>query len=159
MLKKTFSILLIGLAFISCEKEIIGPDISAVVNFSIVNSNGNDLLNPSVIGAITEENTEVFLLKNGTKVRLYQGNLDAPKFLKIISQNGENVFRMFFDITNENFKDDRITQYIRFKDGSEIEVVGEFNSNRKNNKILQQIWINGTERTISSAQSTIVIVK
>ena len=120
MLKKTFSILLIGLAFISCEKEIIGPDISAVVNFSIVNSNGNDLLNPSVIGAITEENTEVFLLKNGTKVRLYQGNLDAPKFLKIISQNGKNVFRMFFDITNENFKDDRITQYIRFKDGSEI---------------------------------------
>ncbi|RZK50891.1 MAG: hypothetical protein EOO87_19045, partial [Pedobacter sp.] len=120
-MKKIFSIILIGLAFISCEKKISGPDINAGINFSIVSSNGNDLLNPNVNGAITEENTEVFLLKNNQKIRLYQGNLDAPKFFKIRSENGRNVFHMFFDIANENFKENKITQYIRFKDGAEIE--------------------------------------
>lgn len=50
---------------------------------------------------------------------------------------------------------------MKFKDGFESEVVGEFNANRETNKILQQIWINGVGKikneTVNSGQSPIII--
>lgn len=52
---------------------------------------------------------------------------------------------------------------MKFKDGSEIEVIGEFNANRETNKILQQVWVNGVGRTknetVNSGQSLIIIIR
>lgn len=162
-MKKILLVLLIGFTFASCEKKIVGPVIDASVSLSFVNSKGDDLLNPNTLGSFSEQDIDIFILVNGSKNLLYQGNLDASKFFKIRTDNGKNSFHMFFDITPVNFKNDKITQYIRFKDGSEIEVVGEFNADRKRNKILQQIWVNGLPKTKieteNSSQSPIVVVK
>ncbi|RZL44931.1 MAG: hypothetical protein EOP00_18625, partial [Pedobacter sp.] len=104
---------LIGLTLVSCEREISGPVIDASVNLSFVNSKGEDLLDPKVTNAVTEENVDIYVLQDGSKTRLYQSNLDAAKFFKIRTDNGKNSFVMFFDITTANFKDNKITQYIR----------------------------------------------
>ncbi|TCC87049.1 hypothetical protein EZ428_22895 [Pedobacter frigiditerrae] len=163
MKKKILGIALMSLIFIGCEKPIIGKVISADVNFLFINSKGEDLLSINTTGALTEENVDIYVLRNGSKIRLYQGNLDAYKFFKIRTENGKSRFQLYFDISPENFSGNRITQFIRYKDGTEDEIVGEFNSDRKRNTILQQIWINGIAKsrveTGNSGQNPIVIVK
>lgn len=162
-MRRAIIFILIVFTFVSCEDRIVGPNIDASVSLSIVNTKGDALLNPSAVGAITEEHTDIYLLKNGLKVRLYQGNLDAAKFFKIRRENDKYWLQMYFDIAEENFKDNKITQYIRYKDGSEDEIIGEFNSNRKRDKVLQQIWINGVAKTknetSNSGRNPIVLVK
>ncbi|RZJ19749.1 MAG: hypothetical protein EON51_16745 [Acinetobacter sp.] len=162
-MKKIFLIPLFILLLVGCEKPIRGVVISADVNFLFVNAKGEDLLNANTLGALTEENVDIFVLKNGLKVRLYQGNLDAAKFFKIRTENGKSKFQMYFDINAENFIGNKITQFIKYKDGTEDEVVGEFNSDRKRNTLLQQVWINGVAKsrseTANSGQNPIVLVK
>ncbi len=162
-MKKILGIILLVLIITSCEKPIGGVVINADVSFSFVNSKGEDLLNLNTTGALTEENVDIYVLRNGLKVRLYQGNLDAAKFFKIRTENSKSRFQMYFDIGAENFNENKITQFIRYKDGTEDEIVGEFNSDRKRNTLLQQIWINGLAKsrieTGNSGQNPIVIMK
>ncbi len=162
-MKKILIVALIALIVTGCEKIIGGVVIGADVNFSFINSKGEDLLNANTTGALIEENVDIYVLRNGLKVRLYQGNLDASKFFKIRSENGKNRFQMYFDISSENFSGNKITQFIRYKDGTEDEIVGEFNSDRKTNTLLQQIWINGIPKskieTANSGLNPILIVK
>ncbi len=161
-MKKLSLILLIVLLQFSC-KEKCCTVISADVSFSFINSKGEDLLNPAIAGALTEENVDIYVLKNGTKTRLYQGNLDASKFFKIRTENGKNRLQLYFDILPENFVGNKITQWIRYKDGTEDEIVGEFNADRKTNTLLQTVWINGVAKTKTetaySGQTPIVIIK
>jgi hypothetical protein len=163
MMKKIVGITLLVLIITSCEKIIGGVIIDANVSFSLVNSKGEDLLNVTTTGALTEENVDIYVLRNGAKIRLYQNNLDAAKFFKIRTENGKSRLEMYFDISSENFNGNKITQFIRYKDGTEDEIVGEFNSDRKRNTLLQQIWINGVAKsrteTENSEQNPIVIVK
>lgn len=163
MMKKILGIALVALLITGCEKMIGGVIISADVSFLFVNSKGDDLLNTNTTGALTEENVDIYVLRNGSKIRLYQSNLDAAKFFKIRTENGKSRFQMYFDISSENFNGNKITQFIRYKDGTEDEIVGEFNADRKRNTLLQQIWINGVARTqietVSSGQTPIVIIK
>ncbi|WP_316787155.1 hypothetical protein [Pedobacter frigiditerrae] len=162
-MKKILGIILLVLIITSCEKPIGGVVINADVSFSFVNSKGEDLLNLNTTGALTEENVDIYVLRNGLKVRLYKGNLDAAKYFKIRTENGKSRFQMYFDISPENFIGNKITQFIRYKDGTEDEIVGEFNADRKTNTLLQQIWINGVAKsrieTGNSGQNPIVIMK
>ncbi|TKC05600.1 hypothetical protein FA048_17935 [Pedobacter polaris] len=162
-MKRILTIALFVLVVFGCEKPIRGVDINADVSFLFLNSKGEDLLNTNTAGALTEENVDIYVLRNGSKIRLYQGNLDAAKFFKIRTENGKSRFQMYFDISTENFSGNKITQFIRYKDGTEDEIVGEFNSDRKRNTLLQQIWINGTAKsrieTGNSGQNPLVIVK
>lgn len=158
-----FLLSLIGMFFISCERRISGPLIDSGFSISLVNAKGDDLLDPSNPNFFNEENLEMYVLKKDEKVRLYQGNLDAPKFFKIRTENNKNRLQIYFDILPENFSRDMITQYLVFKDGFEIEMIGEFNADRKKNKILQKLWVNKQPKdktSISnSAQIPFVIVK
>ncbi|RZL38188.1 MAG: hypothetical protein EOO96_03450 [Pedobacter sp.] len=162
-MRKAVLFILISMAFISCKKEISGPLIEASVSLSLVNAKGDDLLNPNSSNVINEGNVDVYILRKGNKIRLYEGNLDAAKFFKIRNIGNKYALQLYFDLEDESFKDNKITQYITFKDGSEIEVVGEFNSDRGKNKILQKIWIDGVLKSkneiANSGQNPIVIVK
>lgn len=161
-MKKILLLLFIAAIQLSCDVNCCTV-ISADVSFSFVNSKGEDLLNPNTLGALTEENVDIYILKNGVKTRLYQGNLDAAKFFKIRTDNGKSRLIMYFDIVSENFNGNKITQFIRYKDGTEDEIVGEFNADRKRNTLLQTVWINGIAKTkietASSGQTPFVIVK
>ena len=68
--------------------------------------------------------------------------------------------RFYFDVLEENFNGSQVTQYLRYKDGSEDILVAEFNSNRKSNKIIQKVWINGVLRwSAGDGNATIVVIK
>ena len=162
-MKKVFFLLLVSLAFFSCEKKISGPMMEVDVSFSLVNIKGENLLNPAILGSFKEDDIDLFIMRDGSKSILFQGNLDASKFFKIRSNNGKFWLQMYFDANPNNFKDNKITQYIRFKDKTEFEIVGEFNSDRKRNKILQQIWVDGVAKskseTVNSGQNPIILIK
>lgn len=158
-----FLLSLIGMLFLSCERRISGPLIDSGFSISLVNAKGDDLLDPSNPNFFNEENLEMYVLKKDEKVRLYQGNLDAPKFFKIRQENNKNRLQIYFDVLPENFSRDMITQYLVFKDGFEIEMIGEFNADRKKNKILQKLWVNKQPKDktaiSNSVQIPFVIVK
>lgn len=162
-MKKIVVLALLIFVITSCEKPITGVIIDADVSFSFVNSKGENLLNPNTPDAVTEANTDIYVLQKGAKVRLYRGNLDSSKFFKIRNENNRYFLQMYFDIAPENFIGNKITQFIRHKDGSEDEIVAEFNSDRKRNTIIQQVWINGTAKTktetANSGESPIIIMK
>jgi hypothetical protein len=154
--------LLLVLPFISCKKPCGCTNISVDFTLSYQNSTGADLLNPASANAIKAEDIDAFILKNGVKTRLYQGNLDAPKFFKISKDNNETNYRMivYFETNPEDFNGDRITQYIKYKDGTEDEFVGEF-YHKGNNTSLLKLWINGVlqgDPSLSS-QKPLVIIK
>ncbi|SFH18814.1 hypothetical protein [Pedobacter insulae] len=146
-MKRIALILFVALIQISCREKNCCTIIDATVDLSIMNSNGYDLLNPNTPGALNEENIDILILKNGAKVRLYRGNLDVAKFFKIRNSNNKHIFQMYFDVSPESFNGNKITQFIRYKDGTEDEIVGEFNENRKTNTLLQKVWINGVVKT------------
>ena len=160
-MKKLIALFILGFSLVSCEKNIEGVLIDANVDLAFRNANGADLLNPSAPNAIKDDDLDVFVLKNGIKNRFYQANLDAPKSFKIFKEgDSPYVMRFYFDVLEENFNGNQVTQYLRYKDGAEDVIVAEFNSNRKQNKVIQKVWINGVLRWSSAdGNSPVVIIK
>ena len=160
-MKKLIALFILGFTLISCEKNIGGVMIDANVDLAFRDAKGADLLNPLASNAIKDGDLEVFVLKNGIKTRYYQANLDAPKSFKIFKEgDSPYVMRFYFDVLEENFNGSQVTQYLRYKDGSEDILVAEFNSNRKSNKIIQKVWINGVLRwSAGDGNATIVVIK
>jgi len=160
-MKKLIALFILGFTLVSCEKNIGGVLIDTNVDLTFRDANGADLLNPLASNAIKDDGLEVFVLKNGIKTRYYQANLDAPKSFKIFKEGDASyVMRFYFDILEENFNGNTVTQYLRYKDGSEDMLVAEFNSNRKRNKVIQKVWINGVLRwSAGDGSAAIVVIK
>jgi hypothetical protein len=133
------------LPFISCKKP--GPGSIVIdADFTVLykDTNGIDILNPAVSGAIKAEDIDVYVLKNGVKTQVNYANLDYPEMFSI-KKSAQNFYYMlvYFDVRVENFNGNRITQFVRYKDGTEDEFIGEFNTNRRTNTLLQRVWVNG----------------
>ena len=107
------------------------------------NSNGDDLLDPKTANALNEQDIEVYVLRKGVRVRLYNAMMDAQKNFKIRGSSAEKYHMvLYFDIAKESFVKKKVTMFITYKDRSEDKIVGEFNEDDGTNILLQSVWIN-----------------
>ena len=142
--------LLIGcflFALISCEKQtmLCCTVIDTAIDIVYKNTAGEDLLNPDTEGHLGGAmDIRTYSLKNGAKTGGFYGNLGRPAHYHINwSEEGSiHILRLHFDTYPENFDGNQTTMFIRYKDGSEDKFVGEFNENRRNNTLLQRVWLN-----------------
>ena len=118
-------------------------NISAHVYLKFQNGKGEDLLDPRTPNALNAEEIEVFVVRNGARVRLLNYTRDAPKNFKIYGSSKEQYhMKFFFDIAQESFVKKKVTMFITYEDGSEDKLVGEFNDNDGPSVLLQSLWIN-----------------
>ena len=107
------------------------------------NSNGENLLDPSTSNALKKEDIEVYVLKKGARILLFDNGIHAPKNFEIYGSSTQSYYlKFYFNIAEEYFTEKKVTMFLKYKDGSEDKLVGEFNNNKGTNIMLQNVWIN-----------------
>jgi len=133
------SLTIISLTVISCNEEELNSTLDVGLEFSIVNSNGEDILNPSHPDCIKESDIKLYYLIDGIKKEVYNPNYDFPRNFRIYEH--QNEFRIgIFQNHSEN--EDKPLTYIQWNE-SETDTI-EAAYYRSSNAIIQKkIWLNG----------------
>jgi len=147
-MKNLYLILGCCIVLFSCKKEDQGAghfDIS--VGFVYRDVNNVDLLDPNTVSIFKAADIDIYCLTNaGEKRRIYRANLDRPEMFKVEHQGNElgYVLTLGFGPDGDCYdQNNKATMYIRYKDGSEDTLVGEFNSDRGNGYTqLKKLWVN-----------------
>jgi hypothetical protein len=129
------------ISFISCKKE----GVSTVNNGTEIwfkNAAGVNLLNSTEINAIRSADIDIFLLQNGAKVRVNRPMMDLNESFRITPTSQGDLMTLYFDIMPESMQQNRVTMFIRYQDGSEDKLMGEFNSDRSSAVYLEKVWVN-----------------
>lgn len=142
-MKKLLYLIILSL-FISCKKEDSKNILfSTGTYFWYKNANGNNLLNSNLPNSINSSDIDVFVLRNGTKVRLFNSQMQNPENFKVtVSEDKGNLLYFYLDTETDSFTDNKVTMFIRYKDGSEDQITGEFSKKSKNDFALSKYWVN-----------------
>lgn len=143
---KNLLIALSAVFIMSCNKDnnTAGVSIYSVVEFSIFNSENEDILDPDNPDHIDESNFEIFYEIEGEKVEFYKTinpgvTLDYGRGFKIYEH--ENEFRIAIFINHDDSSAKPIT-YVHWNDNDIDTIKATFN--RRGGSIIQEIiWLNG----------------
>lgn len=125
------------------------------------NINGDDLLDPNTKNALKEQDIEVYVLRKGVRVRLFNAMMDAQKNFKIRGSATEKYYmQLYFDIAKESFVNKKVTMFVTYNDRTEDKLVGEFNADDGSNIFLQNVWINDVAMGRSNtADKAFILIK
>lgn len=139
--------ILILLAIFSCskdnepEEQYNGFNFDAGMEFSVYNSQNEDLLNPENQSHLDSANIKLFYVINGEKKEVYNPNLDSPRNFMIYKHENDYRIRVFLNHSETSYKP--IT-YIQWND-SDTDTI-EVSYQRTQNATLQnKIWLNGEQ--------------
>ncbi len=143
---KNLLIILAITTFFSCNKsddsEIpYGTNLDRGIQFSVFNSENEDLLNPDSPNHLDVSKIKLFYVVNGEEIEVYNPNLDHPRNINIFEY--ENVYRIGISL-NDTETSDRPITYLRWNDQDfdTIEVTYE----RSPGAVLKnRVWLNGEE--------------
>lgn len=111
----------------------------AFAEFSITNSQNEDLLDPTSPNHISTENISLLYVINGLKQETYHPFISNPKKFYIYKHQNEYRIRVFMNITETSEKPITYIQWNEM-DTDTIETIYK----RTNGSIIQQtIWLNG----------------
>lgn len=87
-------VLIFSIFFIlnACEKDEPMENVQNIIHISYTNSSGDDLLDENTVNHIDSSNIDIYYLKEGAKIRVYDENMDLP----------EN-FNFFFNQTYDKY--------------------------------------------------------
>lgn len=143
-MKKVIGVLLIILFSTSCDSNTLKEEpiasyvLDAAIDFSVVNSKNEDLLNPSNPGSYDQSKIKILFLLDGKLVTQYQGNLDYPKFFMIYQNSDRYVIRVFLNYD----KGEKLPKtYIQWNENDKDIVKVEY-SRTKNSTIKKNVWLN-----------------
>ncbi|MHB1177585.1 MAG: hypothetical protein ACYCZO_04570 [Daejeonella sp.] len=115
---KSTLVIFLALIFFSlgCKKNNQSAkfDRSTGIEISIKNAEGSDLLNPQNSGSIKAADIDIYFLKNGEKVRVFDGMMHLPESFEIKKyDNG----KYFLNVGLSEYPDNKniSTTYIEFK--------------------------------------------
>lgn len=143
-MKKIIFSSLIALVFFACDKENETDsqqlyNLAVGMEFSLFNSNGEDLLDPNTPSNIKEEDIKIFYLINGEYQEVYEQHLDNPRMFRIYQHENEYRVAVF-----PNFEESEETP-ITLIQWNELETdTIAISLRRNNNAVIQDnIWLNG----------------
>jgi hypothetical protein len=87
-------VLILSIFFIlnACEKDETMENKQNIIHISYTNSIGDDLLDENTVNHIDPSNIDIYYLNEGSKIRVYDENMDLP----------EN-FRIYFNQTYDKY--------------------------------------------------------
>lgn len=129
------------LTLFSCDEDSgTGTVISNDVLITVVNQEGEDLLDPSNPESINIEEIKVFYLLNGIKTEINRSNLDYPKMFLVTDPDMNSEYYRILLFLNIEDDSEITTTYIELKPN----IVYEFRSelNRFGNSVTdEKIWL------------------
>ncbi len=125
---------------ISCNSDDIvidGFNYDAILNISVINANGDDLLNPDNSIAIDQSKIKILYLLKGKLIQESNGS-DYPRNFVIYKQDGLNIIRIFL---NSSAEEQYPQTYIQWSENNTDIIKIEYN--RTSNSVTKKtIWLN-----------------
>jgi len=141
---KNLLIILTAITFFACDKSNdmetqYAYNFDVGLEFSILNLQNEDLLNPENPNHINEANIKLFYQINGEKQEVYNAEMDNPRGFVIFKH--ENKYRIEVGLNHSETSGNSIT-YIQWNDNDTDTI--EVAIKRTQYSILQdKIWLNG----------------
>ena len=142
---KKYVILMISLMIIGCSKDNQNENINAFnldvgVEFSVINSDGEDILNPNNPNAINKSDIKLFYLIDGVKKEVYNSNYDYPRNFKIYEH--QNEYRITIWQNNTDSEEKPLTFVQWSKDENDIDKIETIYERTSNAVLQRKIWLN-----------------
>jgi hypothetical protein len=138
---KKILISLFVLTLFSCKQEEMEENFNfnAGLEFSVVNAQNEDLLDPEHPNHLDEADIKLFYVIDGEPKEVFDSNLDHPRNIRIFKH--ANEYRIGLTLNHTKTSDKPVT-YIQWNenDTDTIEVVFK---QTKNSTIQDSIWVNG----------------
>lgn len=111
------------------------------IDLVYLDQEGQNLLNPGHADAITEANTNLYFLEDGTKRKVFESNLDCPKMFCIWQREVDSVYfmRLFPNVIKGQ---DTASTYIEFSDGTMDTIKVEYIYDTSSSVHTSKVWYN-----------------
>ena len=138
-MKNLILIMIIAFLINSCEEKECCVNIDVGISISVVDSIGNDLLNPENPNSFSFEGIRIYDLVDGEKDLFYNGHLDSPRNIALLDPRLDDKYRLglIFNLTTGEYN----TRFIQWDDNIEDEFKVQFYRNNGNTTILK-VWLN-----------------
>lgn len=140
---KKFTFLITILLLVGCDKEdepLIGFNVSSVLQFTVVDSEGRDLLDSGTPGYLNAQEIRTYYKnKDGEFQAHYRANLDHPRFFWIREDDDENVLILFPYMESE--EPENVT-LIEWREG-EVDTIETIHSFHTHGVNLEEAKLNG----------------
>lgn len=140
-MKKIIITLIVTTLFACSKSDDVNEqhyNLDASVEFSIFNTQNEDLLNPETLNHININNIRLFYVINGKSQEFYNGKLDFPRGYRIETYKGIYIIKLFLNYSSE--ENNSIT-YVQW-DNIDTDTI-EVSYKKTKNAILQDtIWLN-----------------
>ena len=135
-------LLIVGCVTNNQDCCVVGPQ---AINISFVDSQGVDLLNADHPNAITEQNTDLYYLVDGKKVKQSEAHLTHPKKFFISDEKlSDRYFMRVFTYIDQNQR--KSTTYLKFNNGSMDTIKVAYNHFNGSSASVTKVWYNGKVR-------------
>lgn len=140
---RTLILILALFAFIGCdtdegEEQV---DIAVAINFSIRDSEGNDLLNPNNPNSFDESEVKLFYLIDGNLTEVYDGNKHSPRNFTMNEYPPASEYRMTIFVNHSKTEEYPIT-YIKWNETDTDTIKTEIYRTGSLTEI-RKAWFNG----------------
>jgi hypothetical protein len=122
-------------------EEQNGYYLNAGIEFSIVDSDNKDLLNPENLNYLDINNIKLFYLINGEKKEIYNPNMDYPRNFLIYQHENEYRIRIFLNHTDT---EDKPMTYVQWSE-KDIDTIETIYRRTQNSIIQETLWLNGEQ--------------
>ena len=110
---RTIVLLTIFTMLFGCNSEEIikADDLYTGFEFSVVDNQGNDLLNPENQNYLSHSNIKLFYKENGQYKEVYNANLDYPRNFLIFKHKTEYRIRIFLNDSENETQPEKMIQW------------------------------------------------
>lgn len=139
---KNLILLLAIFTFVSCEdskEEFYNLEMG--FDFSVINSNNEDLLNPSTSNSYKYEDIKLYYLVNGIKEEVFDSNLDNPRNFSIYKDERDARYKIGLFL-NHIDKSEITTTYLSWNE-NETDTIESKLRRGTNGIIREKVWLNG----------------
>lgn len=139
---KNAILLILMIIFLACDNENKNNDafvVDTVVQITLKNEKGDDLLNPSTAGTYNTNKIKIYYVdKQGNSKEYYESNLDNPKGYFIFQNEGEYKIKIF---PNDDLSISNPLTVIKWNDEESDELKCEI-QRTSNRTICTKVWVN-----------------
>ncbi len=123
------------------ETKLIGVYVDVGIDLTVINSDGEDLLNPNNPNHLDLDKIRVFYEIDGELQNMYDPNMNAPRMFWVVKHDHENFYRMKLTL-NAKETESKPKTILQWDDGSRDTFETTF-ERTSNTLIKKKLWLNG----------------
>ena len=125
--------------FSSCSSDDEQFIVSAAIDISVKDSEGNDLLNPENVNSFKENQINIFYVVNGQELIFYNGDLAHPKGFFIYKEEKSEFRIRVFPNMDKNLE--LPVTYIKWN-STDTDTIRCSIERKSNSEIVTKVWLN-----------------